>query len=86
MHIESDSLFSQAGDTEFLRLDKPDFDLVLRRSYQQEWDTRMSALRSLAAFGHWSEEELSATNDRAKLEEFVPNTVNTINCIRNYYN
>ncbi|XP_071787118.1 uncharacterized protein [Asterias amurensis] len=62
------------GDTEFLRLDKPDFDLVLRRSYQQEWDTRMSALRSLAAFGHWSEEELSATNDRAKLEEFLPNT------------
>ncbi|XP_038057298.1 cyclic nucleotide-binding domain-containing protein 2-like [Patiria miniata] len=62
------------GDAEFLILDKPDFDQVLRRSYQQEWDTRMSALRSLAALGHWSEEELSATNDRAKLVEFPPNT------------
>ncbi|XP_022084507.1 uncharacterized protein LOC110975934 [Acanthaster planci] len=62
------------GDAEFLVLDKPDFDQVLRRSYQQEWETRMSALRSLAAFGQWSEEELSATNDRAKLVEFPPNT------------
>lgn len=67
--------FYFSGNSEFLRLDKPDFDMVLRRSYQQEWELRMNALRSVAAFGEWDEEELSATSDRARLAEFPPSTV-----------
>lgn len=67
--------FFLSGNSEFLRLDKPDFDMVLRRSYQQDWELRMNALRSVAAFGEWDEEELCATNDRARLVEYPPNTV-----------
>ena len=62
-------------DSEFLRLDKSDFDSVLRRSYQQDWQSRFRDLRSLKSFGDWTDEELRVTNDRAKLIEFPPNTV-----------
>ncbi|XP_072039345.1 uncharacterized protein [Amphiura filiformis] len=63
------------GDTEFLRLDKSDFDMVLGRSYQSEWDTRFDSLRSLSSFDDWEEKELRATNDRAKIVVYLPNTV-----------
>ncbi|XP_071500000.1 uncharacterized protein [Diadema antillarum] len=62
-------------DSEFLRIDKPDFDMVLRRSYQQEWDSRMNALRSIQTFNDWTEEELRSTNDRSKVIEYQPNSV-----------
>ncbi|XP_041463895.1 cAMP-dependent protein kinase regulatory subunit-like [Lytechinus variegatus] len=62
-------------DSEFLRLDKPDFDMVLRRSYQQEWDNRFKALSSLSTFSEWTDDELIATNDRAKVIEYPSNAV-----------
>ncbi|XP_071950961.1 uncharacterized protein [Antedon mediterranea] len=63
------------GDSEFLRVDKPDFDMVLRRSYQQEWDNGMTALKSLITFEDWTEEELQSAIDRCTFEEYPPNTV-----------
>ncbi|XP_030836041.1 uncharacterized protein LOC105438988 [Strongylocentrotus purpuratus] len=62
-------------DSEFLRVDKPDFDMVLRRSYQQEWDNRFQTLSSLSTFSEWITDEVVATTDRAKIIEYPPNTV-----------
>lgn len=39
-----------AGTSQFLRVDKPDFDMVLRRSYEKEWQDRLQILSSIPFF------------------------------------
>ncbi|XP_078377126.1 cyclic nucleotide-binding domain-containing protein 2-like isoform X2 [Oculina patagonica] len=60
---------------EFLTVDKPDFDMVLKKCHQQEWETRISLLRSLPYFKCYTPKELEQLNRRAKLVEYPPNTV-----------
>lgn len=63
------------GTVEFLTIDKPDFDMVLKRSYQQEWESKMSLLKSSPYFKDYSPKELQQVNSTAKLVEYPANTV-----------
>ncbi|XP_070537490.1 cyclic nucleotide-binding domain-containing protein 2-like [Ptychodera flava] len=65
------------GNCEFLRVDKPDFDMVLRLSHEQGWEKRLAAIKSLDIFKNWSEAEQKAACDRAKLHEYSSNTEKT---------
>jgi len=48
---------------------------VLKKGHQQEWETRMSLLKSLPQFKDYSTKELHQVNTRAKLVEYAKNTV-----------
>ncbi|CAH3124261.1 unnamed protein product, partial [Pocillopora meandrina] len=48
---------------------------VLKRSYQQEWETKMSLLTSSPCFKDRSPKELQQANSAAKLVEYPANTV-----------
>nr|XP_004225769.1 uncharacterized protein LOC101242145 [Ciona intestinalis] len=58
------------GTSQFLRLDKPDFNMVLRRSCEQEWEDKMQMLRSLSFFSNWSKNGLSYINRNCRVVEF----------------
>ena len=49
-------------DSEFLRLDKNDFDNVLRRSMEIEWNDRMNQLKMIPYFLDWPLTELKTIN------------------------
>ncbi|XP_020613508.1 cyclic nucleotide-binding domain-containing protein 2-like [Orbicella faveolata] len=63
------------GTAEFLTVDKPDFNMVLKKGHQQEWETRISLLRSLPYFSDYTTKELEQLNTTAKLVEYPQNTV-----------
>ncbi|CAB3976902.1 Hypothetical predicted protein [Paramuricea clavata] len=61
--------------SEFLRLDKSDFNQVLRETYEKEWSLRMGYLRAIPAFKSWSKLELKAANNASKIVDYPDNTV-----------
>ncbi|XP_068758583.1 cyclic nucleotide-binding domain-containing protein 2-like [Montipora capricornis] len=63
------------GNVEFLTVDKRDFDMVLKKAYQQEWETKFSLLKSLPLFKDYSTKELKQLNNTSKLVEYPHNTV-----------
>lgn len=48
---------------------------VLKKGHQQEWETKISLLRSLPHFKGYSPKELQELNNAAKLVEYPHNTV-----------
>ncbi|XP_077987469.1 uncharacterized protein LOC144442072 [Glandiceps talaboti] len=75
-------------DSEFLRVDKPDFDMVLRRSHQQRWEKRLQVIKGDKIFEDWPDTEHRTTCDRSKLREYPPNTIilsNVSNLLDNIY-
>ncbi|CAH3124264.1 unnamed protein product [Pocillopora meandrina] len=62
-------------NSEFLRVDKPDFDEVLRNSHQIEWERRLSILNSQPILKEWEKTEIRNTVAHTKIREFPPNTV-----------
>lgn len=57
-------------DSEFLRLDRNDFDNVLRRSMEIEWNERMNQLKNLPYFLDWPLQELKTINIRSKIQRY----------------
>jgi len=63
------------GQSEFLRVDKPDFDEVLRNCHQREWEIRINLLSSHPVFGGWTTRELKVANGHSKMKIYPPNSV-----------
>jgi hypothetical protein len=61
-------------DSEFLRLDRNDFDNVLRRSMEIEWNERMNQLKNIPYFIDWPLHELKTINIRSKIQSYKINT------------
>ena len=62
-------------DSEFLTIDKPDFETVLRLSHEMEWDTRMIILQNHPLFTDWSLNALQMVAEGSTIIEYPPNTV-----------
>lgn len=63
------------GTCEFLRIDRDDFNEVLRYSHQREWEMRGTILRSHPVFKGWSPRELNLANMHSKTKSYPPNTI-----------
>ena len=61
--------------SEFLRIDRPDFDMVLRRNHEREWNSRMAHFKSHPLFTGWSETHLNFAVEGSQIIEYPPNTV-----------
>ncbi|XP_039267857.1 cGMP-dependent protein kinase 2-like [Styela clava] len=76
------------GTSQFLRVDKPDFDMVLRRSYEKEWDDRLQVLLSIPFFKQWNDFDMRNLNLNCRIEEFSSGSVivgNTSEVSENVY-
>ncbi|XP_068760054.1 uncharacterized protein [Montipora capricornis] len=62
-------------DSEFLRVDKPDFDEVLRNSHQIEWERKLSMLSLQPTLQEWTEPEIKSIIQHSRLREYPPNSV-----------
>lgn len=62
-------------DSEFLTIDKPDFDMVLRKNHEMEWGKRMEIIRSHPFFLDWSETALQMVAEGSNIVEYSPNSV-----------
>jgi CRP-like cAMP-binding protein len=60
---------------QFLRVDKEDFNMVLRKKYQQEIDNRLAHLRKQPKFHGWSEADLAMAAETSKLVEYPADSV-----------
>nr|XP_006823958.1 PREDICTED: cyclic nucleotide-binding domain-containing protein 2-like [Saccoglossus kowalevskii] len=67
------------GDCEFLRVDKQDFDMVLKISHQRAWEERRAIIDTLEPFENWSDVGKRAACDKSKLLDFANNSVITSN-------
>ena len=61
-------------DSEFLTIDKPDFEKVLRLSHEMEWDTRMNILQNHPLFTDCSLNALQMVAEASTIIEYPPNT------------
>ena len=76
-----------SGTCEFIRVDKPDFETVLRNSYENEWKDRLDAFKWLDYFHDWSESELDQLNNHSRIVEHPNNEVGvTIATTRDHSN
>ena len=60
---------------EFLKIDKPDFDEVLKKNYEREWKNRMHHLKEHPIFQKWSLGNLHYAVESSHLIEYPPNTL-----------
>jgi len=58
------------GDSEFLRLDRCDFDNVLRRSMEIEWNSRLSQMQQIPYFCSWPMKEIKEINIHAQIKPY----------------
>jgi len=49
----------KGSQCEFLRVDRDDFDGLLRDSYEQEWQDKKSVIHGLPCFSNWTEADLN---------------------------
>ena len=62
-------------NSEFLRVDKPDFDEVLKKNHEREWLKRMQHFKEHPLFKHWSSANLHCAVEGSQTVEYTPNTV-----------
>lgn len=62
-------------NSEFLKVDKPDFDMVLRKNHEREWNTRMAHFQDHPIFVGWSTVNLNFAVEGSHIVEYPPNTV-----------
>ena len=60
---------------EFLKIDKPDFDEVLKKNYEREWNNRMQHLKEHPIFQKWSLTNLHYAVESSHLAEYPPSTL-----------
>jgi len=62
-------------DSEFLRIDREDFDNVLRRAIEIEWNDRMTEMQRIPYFKSWPQSEINEMNPHSQIKHFKINTV-----------
>lgn len=62
-------------NAEFLKVDKPDFDMVLRKNHEREWNTRMAHFENHPIFAGWSSANLNFAVEGSQIVEYPPNSV-----------
>ena len=62
-------------DSEFLRIDKPDFDMVLKKNHERELNARMQHFQENPVFANWTKTNLTVAVEGSQLVEYPPNTV-----------
>ena len=61
--------------SEFLKVDKPDFDEVLKKNYEKEWKERMEHFQRHPLFEGWSPANLHYAVESSQTVEYLPNSV-----------
>lgn len=61
--------------SEFLKVDKPDFDEVLKKNYEKEWKERMEYFKKHPLFEGWSHANLHYAVESSQTVEYLPGTV-----------
>ena len=61
--------------SEFLKVDKPDFDEVLKKNYEKEWKERMEYFKKHPLFEEWSHANLHYAVESSQTVEYLPSTV-----------
>ena len=61
--------------SEFLKVDKPDFDEVLKKNYEREWIERMEYFKTNPLFDGWTPANLHYAVESSQTVEYIPNTV-----------
>ena len=61
--------------SEFLKVDKPDFDEVLKKNYEREWTERMEYFKTHPLFDGWTPANLHYAVESSQTVEYLPNTV-----------
>lgn len=56
-------------------MDKPDFDMVLRKNHEREWNTRMAHFENHPIFAGWSSANLNFAVEGSQIVEYPPNSV-----------
>ena len=62
-------------DCEFLKVDKPSFDEVLRKSHEAEWNHRLKHLSRHPLFHQWKKANLNTAVEGSQTKEFLPGSV-----------
>ena len=61
--------------SEFLKVDKPDFDEVLKKNHEREWAERMEYFKEHPLFEGWTPPNLHYAVESSQTVEYLPNTV-----------
>ena len=61
--------------SEFLKVDKPDFDEVLKKNHEKEWKERMEYFKTHPLFEGWSPANLHYAVESSQTVEYLPSTV-----------
>ena len=61
--------------SEFLKVDKPDFDEVLKKNHEKEWKERMEYYKEHPLFEEWTPANLHYAVESSQTVEYLPNTV-----------
>lgn len=67
-----------ANGSEFLRVERHDFETVLRMSTEKEWADRLNVLNWQPSFRDFSTEERGDLNQHSKIQEYLPGKVNKV--------
>ena len=62
-------------DTEFLKVDKPDFDEVQRKSRERKWHNRMQILKKHLFFRSWNNEDMCNAAEWSRCIDYEPRTL-----------
>jgi len=69
------TIVCKGNNCEFLRVDKADFESILRESYEYEWQERLKMLTPMPYFKTWSESAMSSLNNTCKIKEYLSGAV-----------
>ena len=61
--------------SEFLKVDKPDFDEVLKKNHEKEWKERMEYYKKHPLFVEWTPANLHYAVESSQTVEYLPSTV-----------
>lgn len=61
--------------SEFLKVDKPDFDEVLKKNHEKEWKERMNYFKEHSLFEGWTQANFHYAVESSQTKEYFPNTV-----------
>jgi len=69
------TIVCRGNNCEFLRVDKADFETVLRESYEHEWTERLKIINSMPYFKTWDEKALTNLNNTCQIKEYLSGAV-----------
>jgi len=69
------TIVCRGNNCEFLRVDKADFETVLRESYEHEWSERLKIINNMPYFKAWPEKALTNLNNACLMKEYLSGAV-----------